>query len=334
MRKSLKFYDALPKHKAELVDGKMIVGGSLTKSAMTLGYMVENLGAQYVLDLCPKTLLEDAVIDVYAHSMNSSKPLADFTPVNPIYRLPQKLATDLRLGLFSQEGIFVSGGTVGIKLGEDVFMPDVYVLKNEKIYQLKEYYLIGVPDLIIEVVHPFMRPFDYGIRLEKYAAAGLSEIWLLDYEKRFFEPMVLKNGVYEKQPVEGKWFASTSIVGLKVEHERLYDSAEKFGNRVVDDIFEVNLPDATTESIKFGDLGGYEYGSVPFNPRLALDPVSITFPEFISWGGEVKFEMMDGKPVFGGGYETTKEWLGLLMMTLGLRETVKYLPKEEWSKVL
>lgn len=34
MKKSLRFYDALPKRKAELVDGKMIIGGNLEKSAM------------------------------------------------------------------------------------------------------------------------------------------------------------------------------------------------------------------------------------------------------------------------------------------------------------
>ncbi len=45
-------------------------------------------------------------------------------------------------------------------------------------------------------------------------------------------------------------------------------------------------------------------------------------------------KMIDGKPVFGGGYETTKEWLGLLMMTLGVRETVKYLPEGKWLEVL
>jgi len=69
-------------------------------------------------------------------------------------------------------------------------------------------------------------------------------------------------------------------------------------------------------------------------PRVGLHPVAITFPEFISWGGEVKFEMINGKPIFGGGEATTMEWLGLLMMTLGLIETVKYLPKEAWSEVL
>jgi hypothetical protein len=31
------FHDSLPKHKAELIDGQLYIGGSLAKSAMMLG---------------------------------------------------------------------------------------------------------------------------------------------------------------------------------------------------------------------------------------------------------------------------------------------------------
>ena len=80
MRESLYFYNALPKHKAELVDGQLYIGGSLAKSAMTLGYMVEKLGAKYVSRLVPKDLLQDAVIEVFGRGKPIA-PLADFTPV-------------------------------------------------------------------------------------------------------------------------------------------------------------------------------------------------------------------------------------------------------------
>lgn len=331
MKESLHFYDALPKHKAELIDGQLYIGGSLAKSAMTLAYMVENLGAQYVLNLCNKDLLREAIIEVYGHKETEMEKLADFSPVEPSYYPPQKLATDLRMGLFQKKGIMVSGGGTAIRLGDDVFMPDIYVLKNENLSRQKDYFLDGPPDLVIEVVHPYMRPFDFGLRLERYAAASLMEVWLLDYKKRTFEPFLLEDGRYVPQPVNEQWFASKNIPGIRVEQAKLYDSTKELGVQIVD-IFEVNIPNAKDKGIRFEK--GLGYGSVPFEPRLDLDPVPITFAEYISWGGEVKFEMMDGKPVFGGGYETTKEWLGLLMMTLGLKETVKYLPSEAWSKVL
>lgn len=331
MRESLRFYNALPKHKAELVDGQMYIGGSLAKSAMMLGYMVEKLGAVYIAELVPKDLLRNAVIEVYSNPAVLSNKMADFSPVEPFHYRPQKVASDLRMGLFMQ-GADAWGGTMAVKLGEDVFMPDVYVVKNEHSQRFHESYLDGPPDLVMEVVTPYMRAFDFGIRLERYALAGLPEVWMLDFERRSFEPMRLDAGSWVKSPVENEVFASTSIQGLTVQHKKVFDSVEEFGMEPLQ-IFEVP-PSITKQKHRFGDEGELGWGSVPFAPRLDLGPVRITFEEFISWGGEVKFEMADGKPIFGGGDETTKEWLGLLMMTLGLAETVKYLPGEEWSKVL
>jgi len=333
MKDSARFYNALPKHKAELVDGKMYIAGSLAKSAMLLGYMVEKLGAAYVAGLVPKDLLREAVIEVYGGSARQTPQMADFSPVEPWCYRPQKLATDLRMGMFMQ-GADAWGGTMAVKLGEDVFMPDVYVLKQENSNRLHESYLDGPPDLIIEVVVPFMRSFDFGPRLERYAAANVPEVWMLDFEKRAFEPLTLKSGHFKKISVEHESFASISVPGLTVLHEKMFDSAEILGMEPLQ-IFEIP-PALKKQKHHFdknaeGELGWH---SLPFAPRLALGPVGVTFEEFISWGGQVKFEMMDDKPVFGGGHETTKEWLGLLMMTLGLVETVKYLPGEEWSKVL
>lgn len=333
MKESMRFYEALPKHKAELVDGRLYIGGSLAKSAMALGYMVEKLGARYVAELVPKDLLRDAIIEVYGNLAPIEPPMADFSLVQPNHYRPQKVASDLRMGLFT-EGANAWGGTMAVKLGNDVFMPDVYLLKNESNHRLHEYYLDGPPDLAIEVVTPYMRTFDFGIRLERYAKAGLPEVWMLDLEKRIFEPMLLKSGRYEKIATENEVFASISIPGLTVEHRKVFDSVDAFGIEPLQ-IFEV--PEALQkQKVHVSSDVEKELGwhSIPFAPRLALGAVNITFEEYISWGGEVKFEMMDGKPVFGGGDETTKEWLGLLMMSLGLVETIKYLPAEAWSEAL
>jgi Putative restriction endonuclease len=214
-------------------------------------------------------------------------------------------------------------------LGDDAFMPDIYLVKNENHHRMCDDYLEGPPDIVIEVVTPYMRTFDFGVRLARYAAAGLPEVWMLDFEKRSFEPLLLKNGNYEKIPVEGEVFTSISIPGLTVQHQKMFDSVDVRGMMPLQ-IFEV--PDTIKSMIDSEEE--VEFDGVPFAPRLGLQPVKITFQEYISWGGEVKFEIMDGKPVFGGSDETTREWLGMLMMTLGLAETVKYLPPSAWSSVL
>ena len=116
-------------------------------------------------------------------------------------------------------------------------------------------------------------------------------------------------------------------------HQKICNADKAFGMSPLQ-IFEVPT-DLQKQPSHFDseddDLG---WGSVPFAPRLDLQPVRITFEEYISWGGELKFEMIDGKPLFGGSDQTTREWLGLLMMTLGVSETVKYLPPKDWATVI
>jgi hypothetical protein len=325
------FLSALPKHKAELVNGQVWMSGSLKKSAMVLKYLIENLGAAYVLEICSKELLEEALIEINSHQNKAQKALADTSPVRPTYFPPQKLATDLRMAIFQSGKIFVSGGGTVIKLGEDAFMPDIYLVREPKRNQLTEYFFEGAPDLIIEVVHPYMRAFDFGIRMNCYAKAGVSEVWMLDFEKRTFEPFVLSKGEYVRIEVSDAWYVSASIPEMKVQQGRIFETTGHLGIQIPD-IFEIDLPKLKRR--ERSDRERVVHGSVPFAPRLDLGPVSINFSEYISWGGEVKFEMIDGKPVFGGGLHTTQEWLGLLMMTLGVQETVKYLPERDWIAVL
>ena len=62
---------------------------------------------------------------------------------------------------------------------------------------------------------------------------------------------------HKAELVDGKMI----IEGIKVEHAKLYDSAEEFGIQLVE-IFEVNIPNATTERLKFGNLGGMLAGVI------------------------------------------------------------------------
>lgn len=321
-----RFHEALPKHKAELVDGRLILGGSLHKSAMALAFMVQELGAEAVAAIVPQEVLKDAVIEVFGRS-DGPGPLADFGVVEPHNRI-HKLATDLRMGL-SLQGVNAWGGTMAVKLGTDVFMPDIYVYRPENQHRQRDLYFDGAPDFIMEVVSPNMRTFDFGTRLQRYAAAGVPEVWMIDFEQRHFRPFCLKNSTYEAVPVESAGFASATMPGFFIQHERIFESTERLGMFPLD-IFTV--PDSLIKQPQKNGAAAEQ--PCPFVPRLAPDPVSIRFEEFIHWGGEVKFELIDGKPLFGGSDQTTQEWLVLLLMTLGVKEAIHYLPQDDWAKII
>lgn len=311
-RHSEAFYNALPSRKAELVDGKFILGGSMEKSAMTLRYLLDSLGEAYLERLVPAVLLAEAKAQVGKRQV--AMPIADFNEAVPGYRQPAKLAWDLRLGLHGK-GLVVGGNTQVMKLGEDGFMPDLYILTEASAMRQKDYYLDGPPDLAIEISTPSTRDFDYGIRLERYAQAGLAEVWMLDIAERRFRPHVLGDAGYQELALTGPIYSSPTLPGFGVEHGRFFETADEFGSQILE-IF--TIPEQVYSRVPHPVTFEPELGGLAFQPRFDLGPVPIRFEEYVSWGGELKFEYMNGKPVFGGSERMTKEWVGLLVMALGV----------------
>jgi len=70
--------------------------------------------------------------------------------------------------------------------------------------------LLGVPDLIIEVLSPSTRDYDQGEKMEKYASMGVGELWIVDHQNITMEKLergdvkTFKSPIYygEKDQVE------------------------------------------------------------------------------------------------------------------------------------
>lgn len=75
------------------------------------------------------------------------------------------------------------------------------------------------------------------------------------------------------------------------------------------------------------------WGTLPFDPKLQLEPTLIRFEEYISWCPGAKFEFFDGKTQIS--YKRgTKQVLALLLVTFGLASAVKVLPPQAWMQAL
>jgi hypothetical protein len=67
-----------------------------------------------------------------------------------------------------------------------------------------------------------------------------------------------------------------------------------------------------------------------FEPRPDLNPRPISFDEFASWCPRTKFES-DGERTIIGGHRGTRNVLGMLLRTFGLRDAVSVLHPREWT---
>ena len=76
----------------------------------------------------------------------------------------------------------------------DRVVPDVTVVCNKDI--IKGDGIVGVPDLIVEILSPSTAKHDRGRKKNLYERCGVKEYWIVDIEKRFIEVYRLMDGKY------------------------------------------------------------------------------------------------------------------------------------------
>jgi Uma2 family endonuclease len=95
--------------------------------------------------------------------------------------------------------------------------PDILFVSNEKLPFLKETYMDGAPDLIVEVTSPESLVRDREEKYVEYEASGVREYWLIDPDRQQAEFFRLgengryrtiwpdQNGIYHSEVLPGFW---------------------------------------------------------------------------------------------------------------------------------
>lgn len=100
----------------------------------------------------------------------------------------------------------------GWKPGRDEFVPDVMVFPPTT----EQVRFTGTPRLAVEVVSTH-RAADFVKKLNKYAAAGLRDYWIVDPQEHVVETFVLQGGVYEPTGSFEAGIAVLTFDGVEVE---------------------------------------------------------------------------------------------------------------------
>ncbi len=78
----------------------------------------------------------------------------------------------------------------------DVFQPDILVVLNAHMDRVKNNYVLGAPDLVVEIVSPGTGGFDRREKQDAYAHAGVPEYWIVDANARTVEVLSLEREKY------------------------------------------------------------------------------------------------------------------------------------------
>jgi Uma2 family endonuclease len=102
--------------------------------------------------------------------------------------------------LYTALRAFASKGSLGkvylapfdVVLDErNVLQPDLLFVRQPRLAVVEETHVAGAPDLVVEVLSRGTASYDRETKLQLYARAGVSEVWLVDPDARTVEVLNL-----------------------------------------------------------------------------------------------------------------------------------------------
>jgi len=119
----------------------------------------------------------------------------------------------------------VFNAPIGLVLDdENGLQPDLVYVANEHRSIIAERGIEGVPDLVAEILSPSTRARDRGIKLRRYAAAGVPHYWIVDPRRRTLEAHRLGEAGYGRPTVyrSGEVFTPELFPGLEIPIDALF----------------------------------------------------------------------------------------------------------------
>lgn len=139
--------------------------------------------ARYKLKLTPEEFFEIVGEDDKAELIDGEVVVAS-PASNDHENIHAFLMTVLRLFVRHHKLGEVRGEQMAMRLGQNVFIPDISFLLNAHQDRLEPGYIRGPADLAIELVSPDDPDRDRVRKRAAYAQAGVREYWLIDLQSR------------------------------------------------------------------------------------------------------------------------------------------------------
>lgn len=352
-----RWWAEMPEGKLELIDGRLIIS-TLAGSRRIMRELLVDYGPALLLPMAPTELWWTALRETYSPFPRLETPTdwlewadsfdyePDVAPAGPRGSGKHRRMQDiLRWGLYHFAEATRLGRSFGpdfvIRLEEDGPTPDVIFIDRDRLANLRDRYLEGPPAIAIEIVLEGSEDQDRVLKRRLYEQGGVPEYWLIEPEEfkitfyclqsdGHYAPLVI--GPQELQRIvdtkEDRIYESVAVPELSVSILQLW-SMEEYDWK---DPWRPFLPvEGHSEDLpKVGDHDeDITWDSIPFAPRVDLQPVPIRFAEYISWCGRAKFERYGGGLKIDGT-EGTRRVAGMLLMTFGLAEVVKLAHPREW----
>lgn len=108
-------------------------------------------------------------------------------------------------------------GLVDVRLSpHNVVQPDIIFIAQSRLGILRQAYVDGAPDLVVEVISDRTRRVDLVRKRALYAMAGVPEYWLVDVDQRSVTVLTLVDGEYQVVTQDADVTRSSVVPGFAI----------------------------------------------------------------------------------------------------------------------
>jgi Uma2 family endonuclease len=334
-----------PEFRFELVNGQFMVGGTIEGSRWLLKEALMGWGLESAIAFAPLSAWWEALRLAYNVNHQAAEdwliwaeglPLADerehsYPPLGSQFKAEHRWVRDrLRQSLslaVTQAGLGKCFGPhYGLWIGNQVFTPDILLLEDVRLVENPCYdcYLRGAASLVIEIVLPEQAEVDEQIRKQHYEHHEIPHYWTVNPIAQQVQFWQWTSEGYQARSTDSDG-CYRGFPGLTFTPDLLW--AKQEGLPIVTGIDHVRRWQLREEDAE------ESWDSIWFEPMVTLEPYSIQPEQFIAWCPEAKVEGAPF-PLIGGGEWGTRNVIAMLVMSLGLVETVKLVSGYEWVRIL
>jgi Uma2 family endonuclease len=141
------------------------------------------------------------------------------------WRTSSRLSKSLMVHVDDNELGEVGIEKVMISLTRNDYEPDIVFFGKDKVaHMFPGQLLYPAPDFIVEILSKTTEKYDRTIKLQDYAAHGITEYWIIDPVKQSVEQYWLENGSYRLQAklVKEGILHAKAVMGYQVKLEEIF----------------------------------------------------------------------------------------------------------------
>ncbi len=132
-----------------------------------------------------------------------------------------EMAMNIRAFLRTNPIGVVLAAPCDVRLGDEVYQPDIIFVRNDNFDIITEKRIIGAPDLLVEILSPGTMGNDFGIKFYHYEMCGVKEYWIIHPNTGECHFFILTGERFEEIVPTGNHYQSRVLSGYVLDLEEL-----------------------------------------------------------------------------------------------------------------